>query len=73
MEYEITRYIDDVANGDPVIVYSPETQAIVLGAGFTSFESIRREIERVVDVRDGQRFDVFGVTGHIEFSETRDT
>jgi hypothetical protein len=73
MEYEITSYIDGVANGDPVIVYSPETRAIVLGTGFTSFESIRREIERVVDVQDGQRFDVFGVDGHIEFSETNET
>jgi len=73
MEYEITTYIESVGNGDPIIVYSPETQAITLGTGFTSFESIRREIERVVDIQDGQQFDVFGVEGHIEFSETNET
>lgn len=55
MEYGITSYIDGVANGDPVIVYSPETQAITLGTGFTSFESIRREIERVVDTSSSRR------------------
>lgn len=70
MTYEITSYIDEVANGDPVIVYSPETQAITLGTGFESFEGIRREIERTVDIDlDGVRFDVFGVDGHIEFDE----
>ena len=73
MKNEITAYIDSVANGDPIIVYSPETQAITLGTGFTSFEDIRREIERVVDVQDGQKFDVFGVDGHIEFSERNET
>lgn len=72
MNYEITSYIEDVGNGDPIIVYSPETQAITLGTGFRSFESIRRAIEQEVDIDlDGVQFDVFGVDGHIEFESNR--
>lgn len=72
MDYEITSYVDDVGNGDPIIVYSPETQAITLGTGFNSFEDIRRRIEEVVDpeIISDQQFDVFGVDGHIEFDES---
>ncbi len=72
-DYEITAYADEIANGDPVIVYSPETQAITLGTGFTSFEDIRREIERQVEDTDGIRFDVFGVSGHVEFEESNES
>lgn len=67
LNHEITRYVSDIGNGDPIIVYSPETQALTLGTGFHSFDDVRREIERVVDVSDGQKFDVFGIDGHIEF------
>ena len=47
-DYEITNYRGDgrIGNGDPIIVYSPETQAITLGTGFYSMEDVRREIER---------------------------
>lgn len=69
MSYEITSYVDGIANGDPVIVYSAETNAQSLGTGFTSFEDVRHEIERRFDVEEGQQFDVFGIDGHIEFDE----
>lgn len=68
MEYKIHSYVDRIANGDPVIVYSPETGAITLGTGFESFEAIRREIERCTDIElTGVEFDVFGIDGHISF------
>jgi len=66
-EYEITSYVDDIGNGDPIIIYSPETGAMTLGTGFSSLESIRREIERVVEHTAGRKFDVFGVDAHIDF------
>ena len=66
----MTQYVDEIANGDPIIVYSPETQAITLGTGFHSFEDIRRAVKQEVNIPlDGVRFDVFGVDGHIEFEE----
>lgn len=70
MGYEITSYVDGIANGDPVIVYSDETNAITLGTGFESFEDIRWAIEQNTDIDlEGVRFDVFGVDGHINFDE----
>ncbi len=69
-DYEITNYRGRdgrIGNGDPIIVYSPETQALTLGTGFYSMEDVRREIERVVDEPEGKSFDVFGVDGHIAF------
>lgn len=75
MEYEINNFRDlDIGNGDPVVVYDAQTsEATCLGTGFHSFEDVRYEIERKFDPSAGDSFEVFGVDGRIEFSESTET
>jgi len=75
MEHEINKFRNlDIGNGDPIVVYNAQTsEATCLGTGFHSFEDVRYEIERKFSVSDGDSFDVFGVDGRIEFSESTET
>jgi len=93
----VRRYdsVPTVANGDPYIAHVSETTengvptrtvTLTLGTGFTSTDSIARDIQRrlatpdrfeidddIPDDFDPERADIFGLHGYVEFDTDTDT